>query len=116
MMELHTVCNSENRSDLHGPGSCSEQRGSRRNGILVVVVDNSFVGVVRMGSRLRLSGGMGDPRTGTLVRKDHFKFLMIHMKRIARKKKQIVCWMKKNAPQKYEMVTHGRPLRLQSLF
>ena len=103
VMELHTVCiaqklkspaiwthrpasppiRSENRSDLHGPGSCSEQRGSKRNGILVVVVDNSLFGVVRMGSRLRLSGGMGDPRTGTLVQKRSLQVLMIHMKRIA---------------------------------
>ena len=53
----------------------SEQRGRSRKGVLVVVVVVSVVvsestgggGVVKIGSRFWFSGGIGDPRTGTLV-------------------------------------------------
>ena len=55
----------------------SEQRGRSRKGVLVVVVAVSVVsesvvggGVVKIGNRFWFSGGIGDPRTGTLVEND----------------------------------------------
>ena len=53
----------------------SEQRGRSRKGVLVVVVVVSVVvsesagggGVVKIGNRFWFSGGIGDPRTGTLI-------------------------------------------------
>ena len=51
----------------------SEQRGRSRKGVLVVVVVSVVVsdsvaggGVVKIGNRFWVSGGIGDPRTGTL--------------------------------------------------
>ena len=55
----------------------SEQRGRSRKGVLVVVVVSVVVsesvgggGVVKIGNRFWFSGGIGDPRTGTLVEND----------------------------------------------
>ena len=53
----------------------SEQRGRSRKGVLVVVVVSVVVsesvgggGVVKIGNRFWFSGGIGDPRTGTLIK------------------------------------------------
>ena len=54
----------------------SEQRGRSRKGVLVVVVVVAVVvsesvgggGVVKIGNRFWFSGGIGDPRTGTLIK------------------------------------------------
>ena len=55
----------------------SEQRGRSRKGVLVVVVVSVVVsesvgggGVVKIGNRFWFSGGIGDPRTGTLIEND----------------------------------------------
>ena len=61
----------------------SEQRGRSRKGVLVVVVSvvvSESVGgggVVKIGNRFWFSGGIGDPRTGTLIKNYNLKISLM---------------------------------------
>ena len=62
----------------------SEQRGRSRKGVLVVLVVSVVVsesvgggGVVKIGNRFWFSGGIGDPRTGTLIKNYNLKISLM---------------------------------------